>query len=234
MICIVSPHLDDAALSCADHALQWTSTGESPLVVNVFSAAGAVGADSELMAPSLRAAGTADAAAYMALRKAEDLACLRALGLRRLDLDFVDAGFRGTDAPAFPTLASLRPARLSRQDLDLVAAVADALRAHANARLALSPLGVGGHVDHLIARAACERVFPADRLAYYADMPYARAPWKWSLAALGRLARARWSLRAMSERKRAALGHYRSQMPLLFRGPPRYPEVILLPWGFEP
>lgn len=199
------------------------------MVVNVFSAAGPVGADSELMAPSLRAAGAASAAEYVAIRKAEDLACMRTLGLRCDDLGFIDAGFRGAGAPDFPTLAALRPTRLLQRELDIVAMVADALRVYGGARLAVSPLGVGGHVDHLITRAACEQIFPPERLAYYADMPYARAPWKWSWAALGRAARARRSIRLMSETKRSALRHYRSQMPLLFRGKPRYPEIILLP-----
>lgn len=233
MICIVSPHLDDAALSCADHALAWRAAGEEVMVINVFDAAGTPSALAPCVADSLRAAGVADVDAYTALRLEEDRQCLQALGVSVLHLGLVDAGFRGTATPDYATLAALRPGRLATRELTLVERVANALRdtmAGADeTSLVVAPLGIGGHVDHLIARAACERVAP-HRLAYYADMPYARAPWNWPGAALLQLLRARKSIKPMSDAKRSALAHYRSQMPLLFRrGPPRYPEVLLLP-----
>ena len=237
MICIVSPHLDDAALSCADHALTWRAAGEEVLVVNVFTAAGMSTQLSPLMRPILQASQVDDAEQYVALRLREDRRCLDALGLRACQLGFTDAGFRGAGTPDYPTLAALRTGRLLARELDLVAAVADAVAQAVrgvgvgvgDVRLAVSPLGIGRHVDHLIARAACERVFGADRLAFYADMPYARAPWRWSWADLKHLTRARRSIKSMTPAKRAALAHYKSQMPLMFRSTPRYPEMVLLP-----
>lgn len=229
MICIVSPHFDDAALSCADHARAWLSAGAEPLVVNVFTAAGAIGAGSALMAANLAATGVNNARAYVAIRQAEDHACMQALGLRAVDLGFVDAGFRGAEVPDYVDLRALCVAKLPARELDRVSQVAQALSAYAHARLALCPLAIGGHVDHLITKTACERVFPAARLAYYADMPYARAPWRWTWSALPKLQRRRVSLLTMSAQKRAALALYRSQMAVLFRAPPRYPEILLLP-----
>lgn len=229
MICIVSPHYDDAALSCADHARAWLRAGAQPLVVNVFTAAGAVGADSALMAPSLAAAGVSSALAYAEIRQAEDQACMQALGLRAVDLGFVDAGFRGAEVPDYPDLNAVSVAKLSAREQDRVSQVARALSAYAHAQLALCPLAIGNHVDHLITRAACERVFPSTCLAYYADMPYARAPWRWTWSAFRKLPRRRISLITMSIGKRAALALYHSQMAVLFRAPPRYPEILLLP-----
>lgn len=239
MICIVSPHLDDAALSCADHALTWRAAGEEVLVVNVFTAAGTSMPLSSLMRPILQASQVVDAEQYVALRLREDHRCLDALGLRACQLGFTDAGFRGAGTPDYPTLAALRTGRLLTPELDLVAAVAGALAQAVrgvggdggvgDVRLAVAPLGIGRHVDHLITRAACEQVFGADRLAFYADMPYARAPWRWSWPDLQRLAGARKSIKPMTPVKRAALAHYASQMPLMFRGTPRYPELVLLP-----
>ena len=233
MICIVSPHLDDAALSCADHALTWRAAGEEVLVVNVFTAAGTSPQLSALMRPILQASQVDDAEQYVALRLREDGQCLDALGLRACQLGFTDAGFRGASTPDHPTLAALRTGRLLACEIELVAAVADALtqalRSVDEVSLVVSPLGIGRHVDHLITRAACERVLGADRLAFYADMPYARAPWRWSWPDLRRVAGARRSLKPMTPTKRAALAHYESQMPLMFRGTPRYPELVLLP-----
>lgn len=233
MICIVSPHLDDAALSCADHALTWRAAGEEVLVVNVFTAAGTSTQLSSLMRPILQASQVDDAEQYVALRLREDRRCLDALGLRACQLGFTDAGFRGASTPDYPTLAALRTGRLLAREINLVdavsEAVAQALRGVGDVRLAVSPLGIGRHIDHLITRAACERVFGVDRLAFYADMPYARAPWRWSWADVRSFARARTSIKSMTPAKRAALAHYGSQMPLMFRGTPRFPEIVLLP-----
>ena len=231
MICIVSPHLDDAALSCADHALSWRAAGEDVLVVNVFTAAGTSSELSSLMRTVLQASGIDDAQEFVALRQREDLKCMAALGLRWRHLGFTDAGFRGATTPDFPTLAALRTGRLAKRELDIVEAVSAALRSLGEVTLAVSPLGIGRHVDHLIARAACERVFETGRLAFYADMPYARAPWRWSWADLRQLIGTRRSIKPMTPTKREALAHYGSQMPLMFRGTPRYPEIVSLPRG---
>ncbi len=235
MICIVSPHLDDAALSCADHALAWRAAGEEVMVINVFDRAGTPSAIAPFVADSIRSAGAADAAAYEAMRVEEDTRCLQALDVSARNLGLIDAGFRGADAPDYPTIRALLPGRLAARELALVARVLevldDAIAPADKVSLIIGPLGIGGHVDHLIARAACERL-GSRRLGYYADMPYARAPWNWPGAALLQLLRARTSIKRMSDAKRSALAHYRSQMPLLFRrGPPRYPEVLLLPHG---
>ena len=229
MICIVSPHLDDAALSCADHALTWRAAGEEVLVVNVFTAAGTSTQLSSLMRPILQASQVDDAEQYVALRLSEDRRCLDALGLRACQLGFTDAGFRGASTPDYPTLAALLTGRLLAREINLVDAVSEALRGVGDVRLAVCPLGIGRHIDHLITRAACERVFGVDRLAFYADMPYARAPWRWSWADVQSFARARKSIKSMTPAKRAALAHYGSQMPLMFRGTPRFPEIVLLP-----
>nr|WP_316642742.1 PIG-L family deacetylase [uncultured Roseateles sp.] len=230
MICIVSPHLDDAAMSCADHALGWVAARQEVLVLNVFTGAGEPGPCSTLMAANLRAAGVASAEQYTELRRGEDARCLQALGLQACDLGLSDAGFRGQGGrPDYDSLVALRPGRLGPREQPLVDELSHRLPQLQGASLVLCPMGVGGHVDHLIARAACERVVEPGRLAYYADMPYARAPWNWARTDWARLARARWSVKAMTAAKRAALAHYQSQTPLLFGRCSYCPELLLLP-----
>jgi len=230
MICIVSPHFDDAALSCADHALAWVASGLEVWVLNVFTASAELERSSALMDANLQAAGASTAEEYMALRRAEDRLCMQSLGLQSIDLGLVDAGFRGrAGLPDYDSLAALRPGRLGAREAGMVDAVAQALPDLSEALLVLCPLGVGGHVDHLIARAACEARVDAGRLAYYADMPYARAPWNWARADWARLADARRSFRAMTAAKRGALRHYQSQWPLLFGRRSYCPELLLLP-----
>ena len=112
MICIVSPHIDDTALSCADHALTWRAAGEEVLVVNVFAADKTSTQLSSLMHAILQASQADDAEQCVAPRLREDRRCLDALGLRACPLDFANAGFRGAATSDCPTLAALRTGRV--------------------------------------------------------------------------------------------------------------------------
>jgi len=232
MICILSPHFDDAALSCADHARVWLAARRDVLVMNVFTSAGDAHPFPAFMAANLSAAGVNTATQYIDLRRAEDRRCLLALGLKARDLGFSDAGFRGRGGQAdYDSLSDLRSGRLGPRERRLVDDMLDALADLGKAELVLCPMGLGGHVDHLIARAACERLVAPGRLAYYADMPYARSPSNWVRSDWAQLVRTRWSIKAMSAAKRAALRHYQSQWPLLFRRSSYCPELLLMPAG---
>ena len=224
MILIVSPHLDDGVLGCGDHAFGWCAGGHAVTVLTVFTAASAC------VSPLLSAADAAalDGQAYMARRRAEDQAALLRLGLRGAHLGLVDAGFRGGSAPHFPDLRSLLCGTVGIGGDAQVAQAVHALRLRGDQpTLVLCPLAVGGHVDHVITRLACEATFAAERLAYYADMPYARAPWRWRRAQVQAAWQSIRSWRRISPRKRDSLAAYGSQMPLLFRGTPRLPELLL-------
>lgn len=164
----------------------------------------------------------------MALRRAEDLAALKRLGFSCDHLNLVDAGFRGHTGPHFQDMASLLCGHCGPGGHALVAQAASALRERLPAAsLVIAPLAVGGHVDHVITRLACEAVMPPHGLVYYADMPYARAPWRWPRATVQQALTSRRSWQWISARKREALKAYVSQMPLLFRRPPNFPELLL-------
>jgi LmbE family N-acetylglucosaminyl deacetylase len=93
----------------------------------------------------------------------------------------------------------------------------------------LIPLGVGGHVDHLIVRQAALRAFPDRVVRSYAEFPYARNPMKWTRKQMRGLLSTRVSVKWISRQKRAVLECYRSQMRDLFSGRPFYPEIVLSP-----
>jgi LmbE family N-acetylglucosaminyl deacetylase len=178
----LSPHLDDAVLSCGGQIHRRTAAGERVVVVTVF--AGVPEGSATLLAIELQALWglPADPREAIAARIAEDDAALAALGAEPERWGLIDAVYRGratasglTDA-SYPTLRSLfSEPRDDEDERGLQAALADLLRALPAARRVLVPLGVGRHVDHVLVRRAAEAAFPDhDHLRYYEELPYAR------------------------------------------------------------
>ena len=179
----VSPHLDDAVLSCG--ALLEHLARRCPVtVVTVFTAA----SPRPWPLPAgrqMRAIGEPDAERFYRQRQEEDSAVLADMGVGRVHLGFPDALFRRVGPgpgrlpgrprrPAYPTFrfdaARGRIAAADARLTDEVAVAIGAMVGDADARLVLAPLGVGRHVDHLITRAATRDLAP--RAVYYSDFPY--------------------------------------------------------------
>lgn len=198
---VVSPHLDDAALSCGE-LLSRPGRAATAVVLTLFT---------ECSAPRTLSAGAylrqcgvpADRAGRLyADRRGEDSAALDRLGVRWAHAGLEDALFRKReDAPPgwrvaaraaagrlLPELLHVYPTyrwhvargRVSPRDAGVVARVASLLDAEVAREGALgpvvlvAPLGVGGHVDHVLARDAAR---DAGRRAgtpvlHYADVPY--------------------------------------------------------------
>ena len=177
----VSPHLDDAVLSCG--ALLEHLARRCPVtVVTIFTAA----SPRPWPLPAgrqMRAIGEPDAERFYRQRQEEDSAVLADMGVGRVHLGFPDALFRRVGPgpgrlpgrprrPAYPTFRfDAARGRIAAADARLTDEVAVAIGAMAaDAGLVLAPLGVGRHVDHLITRAATRDVAP--RTVYYSDFPY--------------------------------------------------------------
>ncbi len=224
----LSPHFDDAVLSCGGQIAQHTAAGQSVLVVTITGGDPPAEAPSDTVAmlhqrwvASLTAAGqTGVGAAIVAQRRAEDRAALALLGAEPLHLSFLDCIYRcGPDAEAlYPGPADMF-SPLNTADEATIAALAEVFAALPLAHRVYLPLGVGHHVDHLATRRAAERVFAAPR--YYEDYPYTARPG--ALAeALPPAARAAWSAatvwldEAALAAKTAAVGAYASQLSSFF------------------
>jgi LmbE family N-acetylglucosaminyl deacetylase len=182
-VVVVSPHLDDAVLSCG--ALLTHLTRQcSVTVVTVFT----VAAPPPWSLPArrqLRAAGVADAEVFFEQRRAEDTAVLAEVGAAAVHLGLRDALFRrvggaaaGPPGPgrrsAYPTFRfDAARGRVAASDAGLPAEVAarvgEVVRA-SGAGVIFAPLGIGRHVDHLITRGAVQGLGP--RTVYYSDFPY--------------------------------------------------------------
>jgi LmbE family N-acetylglucosaminyl deacetylase len=157
---IVSPHLDDAALSCGGRMLGDQST----LVVNVFS-----------RSTWWRFGEEGEVERVLECRRAEESLVCRLTGEPAVALDLPEALLRGyVMAEVFAATPDGRDAAVIEVIGEKIAALA---REHGLAHWYL-PLGIGGHVDHRIARdtalGALEQAgTKATHVHFYEDLPYA-------------------------------------------------------------
>lgn len=166
----LSPHLDDAVLSCGGLIARQVAGDEPVTVVTVCAGDTPVGELTAFAVELHRRWG--GEGSPVASRRAEDrMACGR-LGASVIHLEVVDAVYRrAKDAPLYPDEASifgpLHPADLGLL-AQLAALLADACSPSAQI---YCPAAIGGHVDHRLTRLAAERL--GRPLWYYLDLPYA-------------------------------------------------------------
>jgi hypothetical protein len=145
---ILSPHFDDAVLSC------WRvlEAGGEVTVVNVFTASPPSGRPSGWWD---RLTGARDSIARMAERRAEDEAALALAGCEALSLGLLDDQYRTADIGAGEVLERLR-------------------RALAAGSALYAPAAMDEHRDHVLVRdAALSLAGEGWPLVLYADLPHA-------------------------------------------------------------
>lgn len=145
---ILSPHLDDAVLSCW-HLL--CGSGEVG-VINVFAGSPPPGSGASWWD---RLTGATDSAARMAERRAEDREAFAVAGREAIDLDFLDEQYEPTNQPLGAIVTRLR----ALIDSDVVI---------------YAPAALGEHGDHERVRsAALELAASGHAVRLYADHPHA-------------------------------------------------------------
>lgn len=173
----LSPHLDDAVLSCGGLIHRQAQAGASILVVTIFAGSPARNVLSPF-AVELHARWGHPANA-VAVRTQEDHRAMRLLGAEYLHLEYPDAIYR-FDGCSFLYLSredlfgSLHPS-----DVELARQIAASIIEICSTRspLIYAPLGVGDHVDHQLVREAIltlRNAFPS--IIFYEDYPYVEVP----------------------------------------------------------
>ncbi|MGW1118221.1 PIG-L deacetylase family protein [Streptomyces tanashiensis] len=243
---VLSPHLDDAVLSCGA-LLGWAGRRAPVTVASLFTEA-APPPYTLSARQYLKQTRAGDAEQLFADRRAEDRRVLELLGVDWRHVGLVDGLFRrlprprpgtGRLARLLPELTHVYPTyrlhlsrgRVSAHDaetLGVVGETIDALLPSRSGGLVLAPLGVGGHADHVLVRTAAER--SGRRVVYYSDFPYNQT----SAADTEFTRRNRLVARAWErnlDRKAELIRGYRTQADALFPGGriPCAPEVYLLP-----
>jgi LmbE family N-acetylglucosaminyl deacetylase len=171
----LSPHPDDAVLSCGGWIHQLAQNGARPIVFTIFGDDRPEGAPLSDFARSLHERWQLGDDAP-ARRRDEDRAACDRLGCYLIHLPFADAVYRADENGR--ALYTTEEAIFGEiREASIVDRVTEALRSRvrqvSQARLVV-PLTAGKHVDHVITRLAAEQL--AVESIYYEDYPYAEQP----------------------------------------------------------
>ncbi len=171
----LSPHLDDAVLSCGGLIHAQVRAGQPVVVVTLCAGQPGAGPGSAF-AQSLHARWGTVAAEAVSDRQAEDRAALARLGAAGRHLAVPDCIYRTHPLTGQALYASeealwgpLDPAEESLVQ-QCAATLGEILRRYPGSQF-YAPLGLGQHVDHQLARRAAALTGAVS--AYYEDYPYA-------------------------------------------------------------
>lgn len=166
----ISPHLDDAVLSAGGLIHDQAKAG-IPVEIWTLMCGFPPEGDLTPLAQVLHFQwGFSSAEETVRLRRAEDLRAAEAVGAKAVHFDFLDCIYRrGPDGEALYPVDVFVPVHAAEAGYptQITAALARVLE---GGDVVVCPLSIGGHVDHVITRAA---VVGLNRpLLYYADLPY--------------------------------------------------------------
>jgi LmbE family N-acetylglucosaminyl deacetylase len=216
----LSPHLDDAVLSCGGRIGQQAAAGGRVLVVTLCAGDVPPGPLSDF-AQSLHDRWELPRTAPE-MRREEDRAALAALGAEALHWPLPDCIYRRANAAdggeALYTSEESLFGPLHPLEWWLSGDVAEELAEAIPLQLETEvyvPIGIGSHVDHqLVWRVADDWVGAHARVLYYEDYPYSEDPdevTKW-VEGRGWSPQLAWLSEADLERKAQAIACYRSQL----------------------
>ncbi|MBA3056474.1 MAG: PIG-L family deacetylase [Gammaproteobacteria bacterium] len=226
-VVILSPHLDDAALSCGGllHALQ---ERVSTLVVSISCGSlRVVNADGSSKISTRRGHVSSRS------RRREDIAAMHSVDTDFVHLSFADGVYRRSPLTGRLIYRNTRERWVLPRIEDLAHVeelylVLRRLCLDLGRILLISPMGIGHHVDHQIAAQVAVRMAATNagaELLFYEDFPYVADPHIGRgdqddpLQALTRLhlaAAQRLVMLVDVDAKMALLRHYASQVPALF------------------
>jgi LmbE family N-acetylglucosaminyl deacetylase len=230
----LSPHLDDAALSCGGLIARQTRCGDEVIVLTLCAGSAPASLSDFARFQHARWLAGTDETDPMALRRREDEAACARLGARPLHLPFLDCIYR-QDAEGhwlYPDEAALRGSPHPADDPVAWQAALESWLEQLQPDFVYAPLAIGNHVDHQLTRQIADRWVTAGRpVLFYEDFPYSEAvtalwyslnrqpEWAW--------VRRLWRLEdAEVEAKVTALACYRSQVAVLFPNDGLRPRVL--------
>lgn len=161
---LVAPHADDIAYSLGGHLAAGLFPGPATALATVFSTSAFAPYDTST-------SNTIEA--ISALRRREDEAFVKLYNLRLESLGLEEAPVRlGLSDPSDVFVDVCDNAEYTNNPE--VWRIVDRLSqlATTDTRVYV-PLGIGGHLDHLLVRAAAHMAFAPNQLFFYEDVPYA-------------------------------------------------------------
>lgn len=170
----LSPHLDDAALSCGGLIWDQVQAEQNVEVWNIFAGFPPPG-ELSLYAQVHHKIWGVTVEEVVPSRQLEDASAMAILGVQARNFDFPDAIYRKhpkTGEPMYTSHEDLFGTLNHGDDViirRLVTLMADILREES---ILVSPLTVGNHVDHQLVRVVAELL--PNQVWYYPEFPYTR------------------------------------------------------------
>ncbi|MDQ3929175.1 MAG: PIG-L family deacetylase [Chloroflexota bacterium] len=242
LVIFLSPHFDDIPLSCGGTAARLSRMGARCVGLVVCAAPEPEGTGLSDYAnwqhEQWQSAGGGTGTNINEVRREEERAAMRLLGLEPVWLDVPDAPYRrnATGDTLYNSNQDLFGSVNKEERRTLVPRIADEIRRmsreHGGERgrvRVFAPLGVGHHVDHQLVFWAARRLGPRFGVLFYEDFPYTARPG----ALDNRLRELNMPLRPrltpISELiglKIAAITKYRSQLDMLFGSSQAMPGAV--------
>jgi LmbE family N-acetylglucosaminyl deacetylase len=213
----LSPHLDDAALSCGGAIASHSTAGARVLVVTICTAPPPAEVPFSSFAEEMHRTWKLAPAEVVQARLHEDSLAMEYLAADSMWVGMSDAIYRRPDAYYNDEMLFGEPSPDDSLLLTLRTFIR-ALRNRVPRATLYAPLGIGNHVDHQITYAAA-RAGAGDALAFYEDFPYVAAPGALErrLQALGEtFVNSTIDIDATLSRKIGAVAAYASQIGMLF------------------
>lgn len=174
---IISPHLDDAALSCGGLIKRLTGSGNPVTVATVYTSDAPKDLPISWLAHRNHEAWGVGAFPFES-RKIEDVKAMRILGADYIHLDLLDAMYRRGQSGNCYYLKNTVGVPVAVPDeennLGLLSVKYQEIQnqfAGQTLRI-ICPIALGGHVDHIIVRRAVEAFWNQNEILYYEDYPY--------------------------------------------------------------
>lgn len=225
VVCL-SPHLDDAALSCAGELIAARHAGLRTLVITVCTSIPPVSATYSALAVEFHREWGLDEAQAVTTRLGEDNRAMAILGVDDVWLNLDDAIYRMPNHyNSRETLFAMPHASDTLAD-QLSHILRELMPMLGTARW-LIPAGVGMHVDHLNVFAAAHAVLSPTTISLYEEVPYALTPeWITQRQQMLNITVYPVEIGPYIAAKIAAIGCYASQMDALFGDGKTMPQQI--------
>lgn len=227
-IAILSPHLDDAALSLTDHILFWQKKGIEVTIITVFTSFSTqrLSADTSNY---IHKCGFKSIKKFELARKKEDIDAMKLLGLHKnyIHLDFIDGGFREKNSkPVYESYDALFSGKIIDDTTYLKKIDAILQKLLNEFSVVIAPFGIGNHADHIIVKNSAKIACHKKSLLFYAEYPYALHKKNWNIKNyLHHFITPKTTI-CTSPQKRRILAAYSSQIPILFQNSIQYKEIV--------
>jgi LmbE family N-acetylglucosaminyl deacetylase len=216
----LSPHLDDAALSCGGAIARHTSAGAKVLVVTLCTAIPPSEGPFSPFAEAMHQRWALQPEEVVTARLHEETLALERLNADSYWAGMLDAIYRRPDAYNSDATLFGIPA-VDDPLADAVSELIAQLRGRVPQATFYAPLGVGSHVDHLITFAAALRDHGEMTTAFYEDIPYVTKPGALDMRLSqlsGHFVPSTIDIDATLTRKLGSIACYASQLYELFGG----------------